>query len=136
MVESSSSGLLSRRRSASRNSDSARNDTGLEHLMIAWHQTELGHPTEAWATQPCRFRAFAFRRWHAASRLMTSYDIVFLYDIVIPYDIVFLCHSERWRSVCDGERGTPGMCVAQMQMQGISAKHSNIVILSGARADA
>ena len=108
-VESSSSGFLSRRHSASRNSDSARNDTGLEHLMIAWHQTELGHPTEAWATQPCRFRAFAFRRWHAASRLMTSYDIVFLYDIVIPYDIVFLCHSERWRSVCDGERGTPGM---------------------------
>src|SRR6266851_5489100 len=90
MVESSSSGLLSRRRSASRNSDSARNDTGLEHLMIAWHQTELGHPTEGWATQPCRFRAFAFRRWHAASRLITSYDIVFLYDIVTPYDVVFL----------------------------------------------
>src|SRR5229473_3382179 len=96
MVESSSSGLLSRRRSASRNSDTARNDTGLEHLMIAWHQTELGHPTEGWATQPYRFRAFAFR---------------------------------RWRGVCDGERGTPRMCVAQMQMQGISAKHSNIVIL-------
>src|SRR6266849_7409680 len=29
-----------------------------------------------------------------------------------------------------GERGTPRMCVAQMQMQGVSAKHSNSVIPS------
>jgi hypothetical protein len=30
-----------------------------------------------------------------------------------------LCHSERRRSICDGERGTPRMFAATMQHQGI-----------------
>jgi hypothetical protein len=33
--------------------------------------------------------------------------------------ILPLCHSERCRSIRDGERGTPRMFVATMQRQGI-----------------
>jgi hypothetical protein len=44
-------------------------------------------------------------------------------DVVDLGDSFPLCHSERWRSACDGERGTPGMFVVYIPQQGISARN-------------
>jgi hypothetical protein len=63
------------------------------------------------------------------SRAMTALSAISCDDGTVG-DPLPLCHSERWRSGCDGERGTPRMFADQMQIQGISSRISYLTLLT------